>query len=87
MPIGQQAAWRAQADHAHIVGEIFPAELGADPALLRDLQNPLLPLRIAKRAAAGRSGGGQVIVDNRELASFTVFSVVSALVPPITTAR
>ena len=48
-------------DHAHVVAEIFSAELRADAERLRHLQNLLLHFQIAERVAVGRAVGRQRI--------------------------
>ena len=49
-------AW--QADHPHVMTVIFPAELGADSQIARDLQDFRLPFQVspgmAKAVALGR---------------------------------
>ena len=56
---GQRGAVPRQADHPHIVAEIFAAELRADAERLRHLQDFLLHLEIAEGVAVGRAMGRQ----------------------------
>jgi hypothetical protein len=74
-----------EADDPHIVGEVFAAELGADPQLVRLVEELLLQLQIAERLAVFVSMGGKLVVILAE-ASFAAFRQASALVPPTTTA-
>src|SRR3972149_3376046 len=46
-------------DHAHVVAEVLPAELGADAGLLGELQHLLLELEVAEGAALGISARRQ----------------------------
>ena len=48
-------------DHAHVVHEVFAAELGADAALLADFQHFIFPLQVAEAAAALVARGGQFV--------------------------
>jgi hypothetical protein len=69
MPIGSEAPWRGEADHAHVVAEILAAELRADAEVLRQLVDLGFQLRVAdgvaRLAALGRqriepAGGGEL---------------------------
>ena len=51
-----------QADDAHVVGEIFAAELRAESDLVRLFQHLLLQFHVAERASRGVARGGQVVV-------------------------
>ena len=51
----QRGAMPGKPDHAHVVAEIFAAELRADAELLRELMNFLLEREIAKRMSVGPS--------------------------------
>ncbi len=51
-----------QADDAHVEGEIFTAELGADAALLGDFQDELFGLQTTERTALVVPRGGQLVV-------------------------
>ena len=86
-PDRQRRAVPRQPDHAHVVAEIFAAELRADAERLRHLQHFLLHREIAEGvavlAALASAASSRYLVE----ASFTVFIVSSAEVPPITIAR
>ena len=53
-------AW--QTNHAHIVGEVLAAELGADSKLLGCLDKFLLQLHVAEGLAVLVTLGGQVVI-------------------------
>ena len=55
----QRGAMPGKPDHAHVVAEIFAAELRADAELLRELMNFLLEREIAKRMSVGPSRSGE----------------------------
>ena len=76
-----------QPDHAHVVAEIFAAELRADAERLRHLLNLLLHLVVAEGVAVLGAVRRQRVVDICSEASLTVFIVSSAEVPPMTMAR
>ena len=48
-------------DHANVVAEVFPAELGPDPHLLADLEHLRLPLQVSESAAGGVSRGREAV--------------------------
>ena len=83
----QRSAMPRQADDAHVVAEILAAELRPDSQGLRHLQHLRLHLEIAEGVAVLAALGRQRVVDNCVEASFTVFMVSSADVPPMTMAR
>ena len=85
-PDRQRRAVARQPDHAHVVAEILAAELRADAERLRHLQHLLLHREIAEGVAVLAALVGRL---SRYLveASFTVFMVSSAEVPPMTMAR
>ena len=58
---GARSRMARGANHAHVVHEVFAAELGADTALLADLEHLLLPLQVAEAAAALVTRGGQLV--------------------------
>ena len=74
MPMGQEAAWRGQADDADIVGEVFAAELGADAAVGAHVVDAFFPGEVAEGAAARAAGGGEgvEIAGGGELDGFEV---------------
>ncbi len=76
-----------QADDSGVEGEVLAAELGADPALAGQLHDLRFELRVSERLAQRVALGRQMVEVAPALASFTVFIVASADVPPITTAR
>ena len=55
----QRGAMPGKPDHAHVVAEIFAAELRADAELLRELVDLLLQREIAKRMSVGPSRSGE----------------------------
>ena len=86
-PDRQRGAVARQPDHAHVVAEIFAAELRADAERLRHLEDLALHLAVAERVAVfgavRRAAYRNICVE----ASLTVFMVSSADVPPMTIAR
>ena len=86
-PDRQRRAVARQPDHAHVVAEILAAELRADAERLRHLEHLLLHREIAEGVAVLASPCVGRLSRYLVEASFTVFIVSSAEVPPITIAR
>ena len=76
-----------QPDHTYVMAEILAAELRADADLPRQLQHLRSSLRSRKAWPELAPLVGQRIELARVEASFTVLSVTSGEVPPMTIAR
>ncbi len=83
---GQARAVARQADHAHVVAEILAAELRADAAA-RVSSSTACSISRSRNAWPARLPEVGKVSSQRVEASFTVLSVNSAEVPPMTIAR
>lgn len=61
-PHGARSRMARQADHPHVMYQVFAAELRSDARFLADFPNLFLPFEVAERTAPFVAAGGQMIV-------------------------